>query len=317
MHARPSNEQRQHVGQRQQDAGRRERDRAESESPPADPVRDAAGDRPHEAGQPEDEDEARRGRGVRERGILEPIGDVGERADEREEQGGPSRPRRRAASRSGDAGRHRRPAAAGPARAARCASRSPRRAATRRGRRSQPATRRRRSREPPPADRRGHRRRATKRSSPSPAPRSVARMPRRRTARPTTSSPGMQSPCSSRQTRSASNVGARATPSVGGTSSRLAGADRTWSPDPVRDRAPGEPSDSDGEHDDRDREAGARRADVEIARELRQDRLRRVHRREHPGRSQHEAGERLPQRIRSAHPHRLRSRRARSARTWY
>ena len=45
-------------------------------------------------------------------------------------------------------------------------------------------------------------------------------------------------------------------------------------------------------------EAGKRRADVEVARELRQDRLRRVHRREHSGRSEHEAGERLFERMR-------------------
>ena len=70
--------------------------------------------------------------------------------------------------------------------------------------------------------------------------------------------------------------------------------DRARAADPVGDRPPDEPADRDRQHDEGDREPGARRADVEVARELGQDRLRRVHRREHPGRAEHEAGERLP-----------------------
>ena len=82
----PEHEQRQHVRQRQQNAGRGDHDGAESEPAPADPVRDPAGQRPDETGEPEQEDEAGDRRRVRERRLLEPIGDVRERPDHREEQ---------------------------------------------------------------------------------------------------------------------------------------------------------------------------------------------------------------------------------------
>ena len=60
-----------------------------------------------------------------------------------------------------------------------------------------------------------------------------------------------------------------------------------------RRAAPDERRDRDGEDDDGDRQARRRRADAELAAELRQDRLRRVHRREHRGGADQEAREGL------------------------
>ena len=112
----------------------------------------------------------------------------------------------------------------------------------------------------------------------------------------------MHSPCSVRQTSSASKRRRERDADRGRHEQQAREPDRARTPDPVGDRPPHESPDRDRQHDERDREPGPRRADVEVARELGQDRLRRVHRREHPGRSEHEAGESLLQRIGGAHP---------------
>ena len=105
---------------------------------------------------------------------------------------------------------------------------------------------------------------------------------------PTASRPGMHSPCAARHTSSTSKLGAAAAATWGRRAARSRGrAHAAGRCDP--ERSPQPHADCDGRDDDRDREARASRADAEVAPELRQDRLRRVHRREHPGASQQEA----------------------------
>ena len=186
------------------------------------------------------------------------------------------------------------------------ASRSPQRAGAAPAPRSPRASRRRRSRVRPRGARSAHRRRGRRRRTPSRGRRSWGTNASATYGTTDGQEARMQRPCSVRQTSSASKVGASATPIVGGTSNRL--ASRIERGRPIRsEHAPDESPERNRQHDTRDRETGARRADAEVPRELRQDRLRRVHRREHPGRSKHEAGESLLERIGGVHPDRLRS----------
>jgi hypothetical protein len=73
--------------------------------------------------------------------------------------------------------------------------------------------------------------------------------------------------------------------------------ERALAADVIRERPPQPHADRHRADDDGDREARPRRADAELAPELGQDRLRRVHGREHPGTPQQEAGH-------AAEPHR-------------
>ena len=66
--------------------------------------------------------------------------------------------------------------------------------------------------------------------------------------------------------------------------------ERALAPDVIRERPPQPHTGRHCRDHDRDREARLCRADVEVAPELGQDRLRRVHGREHAGASQQEAG---------------------------
>ena len=68
---------------------------------------------------------------------------------------------------------------------------------------------------------------------------------------------------------------------------------RAGATDPIGDRPPGEAADRNCENDDRNGEARTRRADAEVAGELGEDRLGRVHRGEHPRGPEHEPGERV------------------------
>ena len=65
--------------------------------------------------------------------------------------------------------------------------------------------------------------------------------------------------------------------------------DRARPADPIGERPPEPGSDREGEHGGRDGQTGLRRPDVELARELGEDRLRRVHRGEHPCRTEQKA----------------------------
>ena len=280
-------------GQREREPGGGKRERACGEPPPADPV----GEPPHRgaehAEEPEREDDAARSRPEPKRRPLEPVDHVRERADEREEERASRRRRLQ-----------QRPVA----------ELAPEPAA--------PPTVRRRQRhvEQRAPHHEGGRERQDRQQSDPPAP--AERGSEERDADAADQSAGDErghvvahcAPADPRRedlgdVRNAGREEARHAEALQGPEHEQEGEarcerradrrgdeqrarehDRAPAAVAVGERAPDPRAAGQGEHDDRDRQAGLRGADVERPAELRQDRLRRVGHGEHPRRAEQEAG---------------------------
>ena len=197
---------------------------------------------------------------VRERRLLEPEDHVRERADEREEQ-------RSGADRDPDQAEVAEVVrdSAAAVRQVRLRQAAPHcdrggEGEQRQARRSRRASRRRRSRARPRAGRSARRRRARRRSTPSRGRRSGARTPRRRTAHRRSAGPACTAPAASGR-RAAPRSSARARRRSWAAREQAREPDRARTADAVGDRPPDESTDCDRQHDERDREPGARRAD--------------------------------------------------------
>ena len=274
------------VGPGDDDADRGQRDRAGREPPPPDALRRPSEDRAEEPDRQQQEDET----GGRDREVeglrLEPVGHVRERPDVDEEQ-------RPADGRHGDEGeRHdlaQRPGAAGRSSAVG--------EAAHRERRRERERREQRARDPP-ADDAGRQRHADPTDQPAEherpdvpphRPGSDSRHQRLDDVRRTDDEQArhaepLQDPCGQEHLEGRRERDEQRRPDE----QQARQAHRPWTPDAIGERPPQPRRQCEREDEGRDAETGACRAHVERVGELGQDRLRRVHRGEHPERAEQE-----------------------------